>query len=281
MRTVRTRGSWRNRSRTRAVCRCRKSRKRRPRRRKNFFGLGRWRNRAFRISFAASTAVAMRASRRFLRNAAGHCASRRHQRSRATNGPARKGKPGRDLSGLDFEIRTRRLSRQLGHAARQTGNRDKNRRWRAARRGFQRSSPHGRSDSGRCAGARSDRHANSVAARPGTAKCERFRRYIYIHGTPEERNIGGRSVTVACACARATSFSFTISSASAPKSRSSIATCIRSIRTILPPGGVVAQMKEPFAGVIARWQCAVSLVNRSALALLLRQIAEMFSRVRA
>ena len=38
--------------------------------------------------------------------------------------------------------------------------------------------------------ARSDRDANHLAARTGSAKRQCLRRDIYIHGTPEERNIG-------------------------------------------------------------------------------------------
>ena len=57
-----------------------------------------------------------------------------------------------------------------------------------------------------------------------------YRRYIYIHGTPEERNIG---LPVSYGCVRMRSrdvIQLYATSGSAPKSRSSIRTSIRSIR---------------------------------------------------
>lgn len=79
-----------------------------------------------------------------------------------------------------------------------------------------------------------------------------YRRYIYIHGTPEERNIG---VPASYGCIRMRSrdviqlydtvgLGAEVSIVTAPLHAI--------VPAIPPPGGIVAQMKEPFAGVIAR-----------------------------
>jgi lipoprotein-anchoring transpeptidase ErfK/SrfK len=79
-----------------------------------------------------------------------------------------------------------------------------------------------------------------------------YRRYIYIHGTPEERNIG---LPASYGCVRMRSrdviqlydvvgLGAEVSIVNAP---------LHSVvPSVPPPGGIVAQMKEPFAGVIAR-----------------------------
>jgi hypothetical protein len=79
-----------------------------------------------------------------------------------------------------------------------------------------------------------------------------YGRYIYIHGTPEERNIG---LPVSYGCVRMRSHDVmqlydTIGVGAEVKIVNTTLHAV--VPAILPPGGRVALMNEPFAGAIAR-----------------------------
>ena len=89
-----------------------------------------------------------------------------------------------------------------------------------------------------------------------------YRRYIYIHGTPEERNIG-HPVSYGCVRMRSRDVIQLYATVGLGAEVTIVNTDLHSINPeILPPGGVAEKMKEPFAGVIARYG---SLPNRSCI----------------
>ena len=79
-----------------------------------------------------------------------------------------------------------------------------------------------------------------------------FRRYIYIHGTPEERNIG-LPVSYGCVRMRSRDVMQLYDTLGLGAEVEIVNTTLHAlVPSILPPGGIAAQMKEPFAGVIGR-----------------------------
>lgn len=79
-----------------------------------------------------------------------------------------------------------------------------------------------------------------------------FRRHIYIHGTPEERNIG-HPVSYGCVRMRSRDVIQLYATVGLGAEVTIVNTDLHSIDPeILPPGGVAEKMKKPFAGVIAR-----------------------------
>lgn len=79
-----------------------------------------------------------------------------------------------------------------------------------------------------------------------------YGRYIYIHGTPEERNIG-LPVSYGCVRMRSCDVMQLYDTIGVGAEVSIITTTLHKIVPgILPPGGRVALMNEPFAGAIAR-----------------------------
>ena len=79
-----------------------------------------------------------------------------------------------------------------------------------------------------------------------------YRRHIYIHGTPEERNIG-RPVSYGCVRMRSLDVIQLYATVGLGAEVTIVNTDLHSIDPeILPPGGVAEKMKKPFAGVIAR-----------------------------
>jgi lipoprotein-anchoring transpeptidase ErfK/SrfK len=79
-----------------------------------------------------------------------------------------------------------------------------------------------------------------------------YHRYIYIHGTPEERNIG-LPVSYGCVRMRSADIIQLYEKVGTGAEVEIVNATLHSlIPSILPPGGIAAQMKEPFAGAIAR-----------------------------
>jgi L,D-transpeptidase catalytic domain len=79
-----------------------------------------------------------------------------------------------------------------------------------------------------------------------------YRRFIYIHGTPEERNIG-LPVSYGCVRMRSSDVVQLYDTLGIGAEVTIVNTTLHSIiPAVLPPGGIVAQMKEPFAGAVAR-----------------------------
>lgn len=77
-----------------------------------------------------------------------------------------------------------------------------------------------------------------------------FGRYIYIHGTPEERNIG-RPVSYGCVRMRSRDVIELYSAVGTGAEVNIVNTTLHAaVPKILPPGGLAAKLKEPFAGVI-------------------------------
>jgi lipoprotein-anchoring transpeptidase ErfK/SrfK len=79
-----------------------------------------------------------------------------------------------------------------------------------------------------------------------------YGRYIYIHGTPEERNIG-LPVSYGCIRMRSPDIVQLYDIVGLGAEVTIVNTPLHDVvHSILPPGGIVALMKEPFAGAIAR-----------------------------
>ena len=79
-----------------------------------------------------------------------------------------------------------------------------------------------------------------------------YRRYIYIHGTPEERNIG-LPVSYGCVRMRSRDIMQLYDTIGLGAEVAIVNTTLHAVvPAILPPGGIAALMKEPFAGAIAR-----------------------------
>jgi L,D-transpeptidase-like protein len=79
-----------------------------------------------------------------------------------------------------------------------------------------------------------------------------YGRYIYIHGTPEERNIG-LPVSYGCVRMRSTDVIQLYNTLGIGAEVTIVNGTLHSvIPAVLPPGGIAALMKEPFAGAIAR-----------------------------
>jgi hypothetical protein len=79
-----------------------------------------------------------------------------------------------------------------------------------------------------------------------------YRRYIYIHGTPEERNIG-LPVSYGCVRMRSQDVAQLYDIVGLGAEVSIVNTTLHAVvPAILPPGGRVALLKEPFRGAIAR-----------------------------
>jgi lipoprotein-anchoring transpeptidase ErfK/SrfK len=79
-----------------------------------------------------------------------------------------------------------------------------------------------------------------------------YRRYIYIHGTPEERNIG-LPVSYGCVRMRSSDIIQLYDIVGVGAEVTIVDNTLHSVvPEILPPGGIVARMKEPFAGALAR-----------------------------
>lgn len=79
-----------------------------------------------------------------------------------------------------------------------------------------------------------------------------YRRCIYIHGTPEERNIG-RPVSYGCVRMRSRDVIQLYNTVGLGAEVTIVNADLHSIYPeILPPGGIAEKMKQPFAGAIAR-----------------------------
>ncbi len=79
-----------------------------------------------------------------------------------------------------------------------------------------------------------------------------YRRFIYIHGTPEERNIGF-PVSYGCVRMRSRDVAQLYETIGIGAEVSIVNTTLHAVvPAVLPPGGRLALMKEPFAGAIAR-----------------------------
>jgi hypothetical protein len=79
-----------------------------------------------------------------------------------------------------------------------------------------------------------------------------YGRYIYIHGTPEERNIG-LPVSYGCVRMRSRDIMQLYDTIGIGAEVRIVNTTLHAVvPAILPPGGRIALMKEPFAGAIAR-----------------------------
>ena len=79
-----------------------------------------------------------------------------------------------------------------------------------------------------------------------------YGRYIYIHGTPEERNIG-LPVSYGCVRMRSRDVMQLFQIVGVGAEVKIVNTTLHAVvPAILPPGGRVALMNEPFAGAIAR-----------------------------
>jgi lipoprotein-anchoring transpeptidase ErfK/SrfK len=79
-----------------------------------------------------------------------------------------------------------------------------------------------------------------------------YGRYIYIHGTPEERNIG-LPVSYGCIRMRSPDIVQLYDIVGLGAEVTIVNTPLHDVvHSILPPGGRVALMKEPFAGALAR-----------------------------
>ena len=79
-----------------------------------------------------------------------------------------------------------------------------------------------------------------------------YGRYIYIHGTPEERNIGS-PVSYGCVRMRSRDVMQLFDTIGVGAEVKIVDTTLHAVvPSILPPGGRVALMNEPFAGAIAR-----------------------------
>ncbi len=79
-----------------------------------------------------------------------------------------------------------------------------------------------------------------------------YGRYIYIHGTPEERNIGS-PVSYGCVRMRSRDVMQLFDTIGIGAEVAIVDTTLHKVvPAILPPGGRVALMNEPFAGAIAR-----------------------------
>ena len=79
-----------------------------------------------------------------------------------------------------------------------------------------------------------------------------YGRYIYIHGTPEERNIG-LPVSYGCVRMRSRDVMQLYDTIGLGAEVRIVNTTLHAVvPAILPPGGRIALMKEPFAGAIAR-----------------------------
>jgi hypothetical protein len=79
-----------------------------------------------------------------------------------------------------------------------------------------------------------------------------YGRYIYIHGTPEERNIG-LPVSYGCVRMRSRDVMQLYDTIGIGAEVKIVNTTLHAVvPAILPPGGRVALMNEPFAGAIAR-----------------------------
>jgi lipoprotein-anchoring transpeptidase ErfK/SrfK len=79
-----------------------------------------------------------------------------------------------------------------------------------------------------------------------------YGRYIYIHGTPEERNIG-LPVSYGCVRMRSCDIMQLYDTIGIGAEVMIVSTTLHEVvPAILPPGGRIALMKEPFAGAIAR-----------------------------
>ena len=79
-----------------------------------------------------------------------------------------------------------------------------------------------------------------------------YQRFIYIHGTPEERNIG-LPVSYGCVRMRSPDVVQLYNTLGIGAEVTIVNGTLHSvIPAILPPGGIAALMKEPFRGAIAR-----------------------------
>ncbi|SRR5229473_2104524 len=79
-----------------------------------------------------------------------------------------------------------------------------------------------------------------------------YARYIYIHGTPEERNIG-LPVSYGCVRMRSRDIVQLYDTVGLGAEVTIVNTTLHAVvPKILPPGGRVALLKEPFAGALAR-----------------------------
>lgn len=79
-----------------------------------------------------------------------------------------------------------------------------------------------------------------------------YRRFIYIHGTPEERNIGF-PVSYGCVRMRSRDVIQLYDMIGVGAEVTIVNTTLHKVvPAVLPPGGRLALLKEPFAGAIAR-----------------------------
>jgi hypothetical protein len=79
-----------------------------------------------------------------------------------------------------------------------------------------------------------------------------YRRFIYIHGTPEERNIG-LPVSYGCVRMRSVDVMQLYDTIGLGTEVTIVNTTLHAVvPAILPPGGRLALLKEPFGGAIAR-----------------------------
>ena len=120
----------------------------------------------------------------FVRCTARYRTSHRRQCSRSKTGLVGKGKPRRHLSDFDFEVWVGRSPWEFWNAARGIRNRRQNWRRRAGWHCFQGQASHWRNRRGRCARARSDRHADYLVAWQRGAQRERIpARHLYTWHT--------------------------------------------------------------------------------------------------
>ena len=204
------------RSRPRAAFRWKKSRARPPQPQKSFFDF----NRCDEIGWF---------SWRIARRAIVHCCASRHSdflHARPTRGIASSlACPSKSWSCSKMEsssrpirsrLRSSRSSDRPGSRGTPLGEMEiarKNRRRRAARRGLQRSSPHWRNRRARCAGTRSDRDANHLAARTRSAESRTHLNATFTFtARPKSETSAGRQATAASGCDRAMSCVSTTSS---------------------------------------------------------------------
>jgi lipoprotein-anchoring transpeptidase ErfK/SrfK len=79
-----------------------------------------------------------------------------------------------------------------------------------------------------------------------------YRRFIYIHGTPEERNIG-LPVSYGCVRMRSADVVQLYDTLGIGAEVNIVNTTLHSVvPAILPPGGILAKLQEPYAGAVTR-----------------------------
>ena len=79
-----------------------------------------------------------------------------------------------------------------------------------------------------------------------------YRRFIYIHGTPEERNIG-LPVSYGCVRMRSSDIIQLYDTIGVGAEVTIVNTTLHAVApAVLPPGGRLALLKEPFHGAVAR-----------------------------